>query len=529
ARPPDPADSARRHLQYALNYLQARRFDRAAIEFIFAEGSYETDDAVLEQAGDAFAQADADHFQEFFRRDLPSSLAKVSDRAQRYRRADTARQLRQRAVELYRQAIANGANQDDLELKIALCLAFHDRGSAQAILRERFQRTGDFHHGLDLLRLYRHYGGLPGEVIDKLCQRYPDQPLAHYLQAMDGLRKKLVSGLSARDGLWQLRWRRDLPPEEREKLAAALAVGITTLEQVAARPSVDYPPTRPLPPRRQLPGVPYVDLPTETTDDGLPVPSAIRGLAAHELLEITTRQYQALLEAPNPQPAQDAEKRLLLTRMLTHLHLLPDTDSGLFHTVCRQHRDHYRDPERLLNELLQVQALLPMPPSPAKIASGTTPTPLAAACADKITGLRRELSYLTRWNIQLVAGQPSALGIGPFATKDCGNGYVDLDFFLGCVDRCAVEATAVVVSDQPREAMLRLGFDHELTVELNGRIIFGPVRDHIARRDEHLVPVTLQAGPNHFKMLVKDDKLSFGFYARLTTPDGEPLFFPARP
>ena len=77
--------------------------------------------------------------------------------------------------------------------------------------------------------------------------------------------------------------------------------------------------------------------------------------------------------------------------------------------------------------------------------------------------------------------------------------------------------------------MLRLGFDRELTVELNGRLIFGPQSDHIARRDQHLVPIQLQAGPNYFKILAKDDKLSFGFYARLTSPEGEPLFFPAKP
>ena len=45
-----------------------------------------------------------------------------------------------------------------------------------------------------------------------------------------------------------------------------------------------------------------------------------------------------------------------------------------------------------------------------------------------ICSLRRQLSYLTRWDVQLVSGQPSSLGIGPFATKDCGNGYVDLTF-----------------------------------------------------------------------------------------------------
>ena len=147
-----------------------------------------------------------------------------------------------------------------------------------------------------------------------------------------------------------------------------------------------------------------------------------------------TLQFQAILEHPDHTPAEVAQKRRLLARMLTYLPLLQGVDSGIFHNVCRQHQDFYRDPERLLNELLKVQAQLPAP-APAKPAQ--PPSSLAKSCAEEITALRRQLSYLTRWDIQLVSGQPSALGIGPFTTKDCGNGYVDLDFFFGSVDDCA--------------------------------------------------------------------------------------------
>ena len=523
-QPFDADASAKRHLEYALNYLEARRFDRAAIEFIFAEGSYETNAVILEQAGDAFAQADADHFQEFFRRDLPSSLAKVSNRAQRYRQDASGRQLRQRAIELYRQAIANGGNQDDLELKIAVCLAPSDLGGAKAILEERFKRSGDFHHGLDCLRLrrWRHDEPSPPEVIAELRQRYPEYALVHYLQAMHDLNQKQVNDISTHDYIRQWRWR-NVTHEEHEKLIAALGEAMAVLKQTIALPPVDYPPARLV----QLPQPLLPLLRAEydvypTTSDGLPMPATVRGLAATEMLEIMTQQYRAILDKKPQTPEDDAEKRRLLAEMMTYLPLLQDIRGGIIHDVCRLHRDYYRDPERLLNELLKVQEQIPAP------APGI-PSALAKNCADMICSLRRQLSYLTRWDVQLVSGQPSSLGIGPFATKDCGNGYVDLDFFFGCVDNCSVEATTVVIAERAQEAVLLLGFDRELTVELNGRIVFGPKRDHIARRDEHQTPIQLLAGPNHFKILAKDDKLSFGFYARLTSPEGEPLFFPAKP
>ncbi|HOG49344.1 MAG TPA: hypothetical protein PKY10_02000, partial [Lentisphaeria bacterium] len=520
-QPFDAAASAKRHLEYALNYLEARRFDRAAIEFIFAEGSYETNAVIVEQAGDAFAQADADHFQEFFRRDLPSSLSKVSNRAQRYRQDASGRQLRQRAIELYRQAIANGGNQDDLELKIAVCLAPSDLGGAKAILEERFERSGDFHHGLDCLRLrrWRHDELSPPEVIAELRRRYPEYALVHYLQAMHDLNQKQVNDIRTRDYIWQWRWR-NVTPEEHEKLIAALNEVTVLLKQTIALSPVDYPPARLV----QLPQPLLPLLRAEydvypATSDGLPTSAVVRGLAATEMLEIMLQQYWVILDKKQQTPEDDAEKRRLLTEMMTYLPLLQDVRGGIIHDVCRLHRDYYRNPEHLLNELLKVQEQIPAP-------TPGIPSALAKDCADEITRLRRQLSYLTRWDVQLVSGQPSLLGIGPFVTKDCGNGYVDLDFFFGCVDSCTAEATTVVVTEKAQEAVLHLGFDRELTVELNGRIVFGPKRDHIARRDEHQVTIQLLAGSNHFKLLTKDDKLSFGFYARLTSPEGEPLFFP---
>jgi hypothetical protein len=527
----DQQGNAERHVRYALNYLRARRFDRAAIEFIFAEGTYEANAVILEQAGDAFAQANADHFEEFFRRDLPSSMAKVSLRAERYRKAGSAGQLRQRAVELYQQAIANGASQDDLELKIAICHIPSDRDRAMSILRERFQRTGDFHHGMDFLRLLlRHHSqqDLPKEVIAELCQRYPQQPLPHYLQAMCILQEKITDADRAGSIISQLNCWPAMTPETSAQFAAVLARYVAALEQVIAMPITAYPPSDTLPERQRLPRFSILGTDDKTTDDGLPMPGEIRKMAANELLELSIRKYQALPKHQAATLSLDAEKSLLLSRMMKYLHLLPHNSGHSFSTVCRLHRSHYHDPELLLDELLKQQSLLTTAATTDKISSAGSSSSLAAACAQMIADLRRELSYLTRWQLQLLAGEPSALGHGPFSSSDCGQGYVDLDFFFGGIDRCTVEASTIILADQAQEAILHLGFDHELSAQLNGQHIFGPKRGKIARRDQHQLPITLQAGKNQLKMLVKDDKLSFGFYARLTTPDGMPIFFPSK-
>ena len=522
-QPLDATENTQRHLKYALNYLEARRFDRAAIEFIFAEGSYETDAVILDQAGDAFAQANADHFQEFFRRDLPSSLSKISDKAQRYRQDGSGRKLRQRAIELYRQAIANGANQDDLDLKIAVCHMLNgESGSAEAILKDRFKRTGDFHHGIDCLRLQKPYKEMSPEVIAELRRRYPQYALAHHLKAMNDLYKEQIGELCPYDCLSQSRMK-DVSPEVQEKLAAALVEVMAILNQTIAMPLVDYPPVRPVRLPKPLPNLIHNSHAHQTTTDGLPTPTAVRGLAAKTMLGILTQQYWELQNKKEPTPEDYAEKRRLLTEMMTYLPLLQDVKSENFHDFCRMHRLCYNDELRLLNDLLKVQAKIPASMLEAPADSLST---LAKDCAGMISSMRRQLSYLTRWDAKLVSGQPSSLGVGPFVTKDCGNGYVDLDFIFGCVDKCTVEATTTVVAEKAQEAVLLLGFDRELTAELNGHVVFGPKRVRIARRDEHRVPIQLQAGSNNLKFLVKDDKLSFGFYARLTTPDGEPIFFP---
>ena len=132
--------------------------------------------------------------------------------------------------------------------------------------------------------------------------------------------------------------------------------------------------------------------------------------------------------------------------------------------------------------------------------------------------VRLDQQYLKHWRITPTVG-------GAFAAKTVVGGffdrYVDLDALLDRPDRCTAVAECVLACPGKRAAVLRLGFDEKLTVELNGEIVFhGPAR-RVAVRDEFTVPITLRKGENHLKLTVSDKSLGYGFFARLSDGHGE--------
>jgi hypothetical protein len=138
--------------------------------------------------------------------------------------------------------------------------------------------------------------------------------------------------------------------------------------------------------------------------------------------------------------------------------------------------------------------------------------------ADALESVRLEQQYIKTWHIAgAVGGKPvSRSYAGHFFER-----YVDLDALLGQPDRCAVTAECLVTSPDERKVVLRLGFDHALTAELNGRVVFGPKHRKIAVRDEYRVPLVLKAGENRLRLTVADDTLAYGFFARLSSEAGE--------
>jgi ferredoxin len=135
------------------------------------------------------------------------------------------------------------------------------------------------------------------------------------------------------------------------------------------------------------------------------------------------------------------------------------------------------------------------------------------AMEQSLKPLRLELQYLKNWRITGLG--KTRVYRGAFYDR-----YVDLDTIFGHPDRCTVTAECVIVVPSARDAVLRLGFDHRLKAELNGKEIFREKKRKIAVRDEFTVPVALLAGENRLKLSITDDKLAFGFFARLSDKDG---------
>ena len=135
-----------------------------------------------------------------------------------------------------------------------------------------------------------------------------------------------------------------------------------------------------------------------------------------------------------------------------------------------------------------------------------------------LESVRLEQQYIKIWHIAgTIAGKAVTLDYtGKFFER-----YVNLDSLLGQPDHCTVTAECGLNSPDERKAVLRLGFDHTLTAELNGQIVFGPKSRKIAVRDEYKVPVTLKAGANQLKLTVTDDTLAYGFFSRLSDERGE--------
>jgi hypothetical protein len=140
-----------------------------------------------------------------------------------------------------------------------------------------------------------------------------------------------------------------------------------------------------------------------------------------------------------------------------------------------------------------------------------------AAVEQTIESMRLEQQYVKTWHVTGTIG-------GAKVDRQYAGGfferYVDLDKILGKPDRCTVTAECVIRSPTERQAVLRLGFDHTLTAELNGQTILGPISRKIPVRDEFPVPITLKAGENRLRLTVADDTLAYGFFARLSAPNG---------
>ena len=83
-------------------------------------------------------------------------------------------------------------------------------------------------------------------------------------------------------------------------------------------------------------------------------------------------------------------------------------------------------------------------------------------------------------------------------------------------------AWATITSPDEREVLFRFGSDDQSKIWLNGTEVFADSNAQTAILDKNTIPVTLKAGENTILVKVCNEEMSWGFYLRVTDPDGKP-------
>lgn len=105
-------------------------------------------------------------------------------------------------------------------------------------------------------------------------------------------------------------------------------------------------------------------------------------------------------------------------------------------------------------------------------------------------------------------------------TDDAFNGFID---FGEDVNWCVSYAMATVTSPEEREVLFRFGSDDQSKIWLNGTEVFADTSAQTAILDKNTIPVTLKAGKNTILVKVCNEEMSWGFYLRVSDPDGKPI------
>ena len=105
-------------------------------------------------------------------------------------------------------------------------------------------------------------------------------------------------------------------------------------------------------------------------------------------------------------------------------------------------------------------------------------------------------------------------------TDNAFNGFID---FGEDIDWRVSYALTTVTSPNEREALFRFCSDDQSKIWLNGTEIFTDPNAQTALLDKNTIPVTLKAGKNTILVKVCNERMSWGFYLRVTDTDGTPV------
>ncbi len=511
-------DRERRHAVLALNYLRHGRHDRAAIEFTLAGGTFEGDREMQLAAGEAYLKVQPDAFGKELRSSVPSSLDPLVGKGG-HDLAAVRTHLRRLAVRHFEQAMRLGADRPATLRKLAEAYVDLDEpGRALQLLSESDRLQPAFATAMERLEV--------GEALWRRNRSGNDKTRPAGKEAYEALRVALLEfktryphspTLALREAGWigldksqygALGSRTCLPPhaadsaEAQQQLAlyrqgAGWAPGAEEQAWAAGRGSKPG-----LHSRRETWFVPEGEcLPPQVACADRAV-AILNQQLAHR---VTEKHYDVAIALQQPlfellprtcalcvlpeaalSPADDAWPAVTLMR---HLH-------SLYVTALKKPETYLVTAETLAGKLCHHQR---------------------ATIERSLESLRLEQQYIKTWHLF-----GSIDGVALERQYDGGffERYVDLDKILGRPDHCTVLAECVIRSPVEQAAVLRLGFDHTLTAEWNGRKVMGPVSRKIAVRDEYSVPLTLKAGENRLRLTVTDDTLAYGFFARLSSPSG---------
>ncbi len=518
-----PADGATRmearkvHADLALNYLRHGRHDRAAIEFTLAGAAREDDIEFQLAAGEAYLNAKAEAIGQELRSSIPTSLAPLAGKSGYCDVPAVRKNLRGLAIQRFEAAMQLGADRPETLRKIA-CAHYDMGGLATALekLSESDRLRPCLATGMERLSaavsLCRsrlgEKGPAPEEgaaqvraILAELQTRYPDSPSLGLMEAgLPGAGEPLDAFRTMGYGD---RYGQSATGTSTVRRLALFERGATLVPGAEERAWLADPKAR-------------AGRFSFSTALGAGFQRSPTLIHAWRAIAILNMQMQERLGKKRYAEAEEFAPRILS--------LLPVACAACAEPGenTEAKRYDYQDPvRRTMNNLHTLYVTGQDKPlayiSYAKELAARLCEHQRMAVEQELERVRFEQQYLKAWRI---TGDVAGRRVNQVYTGKFLERYVGLDSILGRPDRCTVTAACVVTSPQERPAVLWLGFDHALTVELNGTVVFGPKARKIAVRDEFRVPVVLQPGENRLRLTVTDDTLAYGFFARLSSEAG---------
>jgi tetratricopeptide (TPR) repeat protein/transglutaminase-like putative cysteine protease len=137
-----------------------------------------------------------------------------------------------------------------------------------------------------------------------------------------------------------------------------------------------------------------------------------------------------------------------------------------------------------------------------------------------------EQAYPPEKELNLAASHPGKVGEvswRPLPPESQSMGFVALGHAFHPDRQVTAYALAVVDSPRDQQATLGVGASGAVKVFVNGELAIADPAYHPPRLDQALASVPLRRGPNAILVKLSHDEGWFGFYARLTEPDGDGL------